>query len=122
MTPGTLGPQPGTLPAPRAWAAHLAQGQGGASPLTPAALATTLTAAEAARVQRHRDQLMSALRARDRVALVSAKQQVLEAAFCPHEVPGTAGVATAPSPALRRALRDLSWRMAALLLPRSPGC
>jgi len=122
MTPGALGPQPGIPPALRTWAAHLAQGSGGAGPLTPAALATTLTAAEAARVQRHRDQLMSALRARDRVALVSAKQQVLEAAFCPHEVPGTAGVATAPSPALRRALRDLSWRMAALLLPRSPGC
>ena len=66
--------------------------------------------------------LMSALRARDRVALVSAKQQVLEAAFRPHEAPGTASAATAPSPALRRALRDLSWRMAALLLPRSPGC
>ena len=122
MTPGTLGPQPGTLPAPRTWAAHLAQGPGGAGPLTQAAWATTLTAAEAARVQRHRDQLMSALRARDRVALVSAKQQVLEAAFCPREAPGSASAATAPSPALRRALRDLSWRMAALLLPRSPGC
>ena len=38
------------------------------------------------------------------------------------EAPGSASAATAPSPALRRALRDLSWRMAALLLPRSPGC
>ncbi len=122
MTPGTLGPQPGTPPAPRTWAAHLAQGPGDAGPLTPAALATTLTAAETARVQRHRDQLMSALRARDRVALVSAKQQVLEAAFSPREAPGSASATTAPSPALRRALRDLSWRMAALLLPRSPGC
>ena len=122
MTPGTLGPQPCILPAPRTWAAHLAQGPGGAGPHTPALAPPTLTAAEAARVQRHRDQLMSALRARDRVALVSAKQQVLEAAFCPREAPGTASAATAPSPALRRALRDLSWRMAALLLPRSPGC
>lgn len=121
MTPGTLGPQPGSSPTPRAWAVHLVQGPAGAGPNTPA-WATTLTAAEAARVQRHRDQLMSALRARDRVALVSAKQQVLEAAFRPHEAPGTVDAATAPSPALRRALRDLSWRMAALLLPRSPGC
>ncbi|GDY38410.1 hypothetical protein [Acidovorax sp. NB1] len=119
MTPGALGPQPGIPPAPRTWAAHLAQGQGGAGPHTPA-LATTLTAAEAARVQRHRDQLMNALRARDRVALLSAKQQVLEAAFSPCEATGVAGAATAPSPALRRALRDLTWRMAALLLPRSP--
>lgn len=121
MTPGTLGPQPGIPPALRTWAVHLAQGPGGAGPATPA-WAPTLTAAEATRVQRHRDQLMSALRARDRVALVSAKQQVLEAAFCPREAPGSASAATAPSPALRRALRDLSWRMAALLLPRSPGC
>ncbi len=121
MTPSTMGPQPGTPPALRTWAVHLAQGPGGAAPATPA-WAPTLTAAEAARVQRHRDQLMSALRARDRVALVSAKQQVLDAAFCPHEAPGTASAATTPSPALRRALRDLSWRMAALLLPRSPGC
>lgn len=112
MTSGTLNPQSGTPPAPRHWAVHLAQGAG---PHTPA-----LTAAEAARVQRHRDQLMAALRARDRVALVSAKQQVLEAAFCPSDTPGAAGVPTA-SPALRCALRDLAWRMAALLLPRSPG-
>lgn len=114
MTPGTMGPQPSTPSAPRSWTLHLAQNLAGAAPHTPA-----LTAAEAARVQRHRDQLMAALRAQDRLALVSAKQQVLEAAFCPHDAPGTAG-APAASPALRRALRDLSWRMAALLLPRSP--
>ena len=105
------------------WAQYLAQAQALTPPAgTGPARGTALTAAEAARVQRHRDQLMSALRARDRVALVSAKQQVLEAAFCPREAPGSASAITAPSPALRRALRDLSWRMAALLLPRSPGC
>ena len=119
MTPGTLGPQPGILPAPRTWAAHLAQGPGGAGPLTPAAWATTLTAAEAARVQRHRDQLMSALRARDRVALGCAKQCVLEAAFCPRSEHSPA--AAPDSPALRRALRELCWCMAALVLPRGPG-
>lgn len=95
-----------------AWARHLA------SPPGPMGLAPTLTLAEAERVQRHRDQLLAALRAHDRAALVSAKQQVLDAAFSPRDArsPATA----ADSPALRRALRDLSWRMAAFLLPRNP--
>lgn len=115
MTPGPTCPPPGLPPAAGPWALHLVHSPGGAATCTQ-----TLTAAEAARVQRHRDQLMNALRARDRVALLSAKQQVLEAAFSPCEATGVAGVATAPSPALRRALRDLTWRMAALLLPRSP--
>lgn len=105
-------PTPST--APTAWARHLAQ-----NPADPAAAAhrPTLTAAEAERVQRHRDQLMGALRAQDRLALLSAKQQVLEAAFRPNDAQGQAS--TADSPALRQALRDLSWRMAGLLLPRS---
>lgn len=100
-----------------AWARHLAQDP------ADGALATTarhrpipLTAAEAERVQRHHDQLLSALRAQDRRALHSAKQQVLEAAFRPRDAQAPAsGV---DSPALRQALRDLSWRMAGLLLPR----
>lgn len=94
----------------QAWARHLA----GPAPQPSAA---GLTAAEAARVQRYRDQLAAALQRRDRGALHSAKQQVLDAAFrpCdPHAGPGP------DSPALRRALRDLCWRMAALLLPRRP--
>ncbi|WP_225584858.1 hypothetical protein [Acidovorax sp. ACV01] len=99
---------------PRSWAQHLAGPAAGAGAHPP-----TLTLAEAERVQRHRDQLMAALRAQDRVALVSAKQQVLEAAFCPRSDPSPVGVQD--SPAMRRALRDLSWCMAALLLPRSPG-
>lgn len=87
-----------------AWARHLA---------SPAPCTTAhqplLTAAEAERVQRHRDQLLNALQAQDRLALLGAKHQVLEAAFGPRD---------ADSPALRGALRDLSWRMAGLLLPR----
>lgn len=71
-----------------------------------------MSPAEAARVQRHHDRLMAALRERDRAALSSAKQEVLEDAF------GRPTPGAAPSPALRRALRDLSWRMAGLLLPR----
>lgn len=100
-----------------------------------------LTTAEATRVQRHHDRLMAALRARDRLALMRAKQNVLDEVYRPQgggsgnsgdsgqgarQAPGAAGceVATceaADSPALRRALRDLSWRMAALLVPRNPG-
>lgn len=98
-----------------AWALHLAQ--------NPVATATShrpaLTAAEAERVQRHRDQLMRALGAQDRQALQGAKQQVLEAAFRPCDAQGPASAAD--SPALRQALRDLSWRMAGLLLPRGRG-
>ena len=106
MSPQTTTPTP--------WAAHLAHTSAG--PITPL---PGLTPTEAARVQRHRDQLLAALRARDRVALGCAKQQVLEAAFCPRN---ECRPATAPdSPALRRALRELCWCMAALVLPRGPG-
>lgn len=97
------------------WAQHLAGPAAGAAQPPAAAL----TMAEAARVQRYRDQLMAALRAQDRRALRSAKQQVLDAAFCPRAAGGPQ--AGADSPAVRRALRDLSWRMAAVLLVRSPG-
>ncbi|WP_298208489.1 hypothetical protein [Acidovorax sp.] len=100
---------PAALAPSTTWALHLAQNP--AAPVTP-----TLTAAEAERVQRHRDQLMGALGAQDRQALQSAKQQVLEAAFRPRDAQGPASAAD--SPALRQALRDLSWRMAGLLLPR----
>lgn len=102
-----------TPPLTTAWARHLA------SPPGPLGLAPTLTLAEAERVQRHRDQLLAALRAEDRAALISAKQQVLDAAFSPRDARSNPASA-ADSPALRRALRDLSWRMAAFLLPRSP--
>lgn len=97
---------------PLSWAQHLAGPAAGA-----AARPSMLTLAEAERVQRHRDQLMAALRAQDRVALICAKEQVLEAAFCP--LSDASSVGEQDSPAVRRALRDLSWRMAALLLPRS---
>ncbi len=103
-----------TRTSPLSWAQHLASPAAGTAAHPP-----TLTQAEAERVQRHRDQLMAALRAQDRVALVCAKQQVLEAAFCPRS--GTSPASVEDSPAVRRALRDLSWRMAALLLPRSAG-
>lgn len=106
MSPQTTTPTP--------WAAHLAHNSAG--PITPL---PGLTPTEAARVQRHRDQLLAALRARDRVALGCAKQQVLAAAFC---APGEhRGADAQDSPALRRALRELCWCMAALVLPRGPG-
>ncbi|QNP58310.1 hypothetical protein [Paenacidovorax monticola] len=79
------------------WATHLSE----ARPLP----ATALTDAEAARVQRHRDRLLAALQARDRDALRGAKQAVLQAAY-------RAG----GRPALRQALRQLSWHMAGWLL------
>jgi hypothetical protein len=99
-----------TAPAPlqSSWARYLAGPPAGAAP----SCGSPLTMAEAARVQRYRDQLMAALRAQDRPALRSAKQQVLAAAFGPCDARPT------ESPAVRRALRDLSWRMAALLLVR----
>jgi len=110
------------------WAQYLAQAQALTPPAsTGPARGTALTAAEAARVQRHRDQLMAALRSQDRLALHCAKQQVLDAAFCPGRPEadldhgGPAGGA-ADSPALRRALRDLAWHSAALLLSRRPEC
>lgn len=68
-----------------------------------------LSLAEALRVQRYQDRLLRAVEARDRAALRHAKQDVLQAAYQP-EQPVT--------PALRHALRLLSWRMAGLLLPR----
>lgn len=92
---------------PTPWAQHLADP---ASCLS--APLTTLTWAEAQRVQRHRDRLMAALRAHDRRALLGAKDQVLAEAF------DASAASAANSPALRRALRDLSWRMAGLILPR----
>ena len=110
------------------WAQYLAQAQALTPPAgTGPARGTALTAAEANRVQRHRDQLMAALRSQDRLALHSAKQQVLDAAFCPHRTEadhshGGPASGAADSPALRRALRDLAWRTAALLLPRRPEC
>jgi hypothetical protein len=96
------------------WAQHLvAPAEGvGAAPWQP-----VLSPAEAARVQRHQDRLMAALQAQDRVALLCAKQEVLADVYCSGSAWG-APVATR-STALRCALRDLSWRMAGLLLPRS---
>lgn len=97
-------------PPPQSWAQHLAGSRALPRP------GVGLTAEEAARVQRYRDQLLDALRAQDRPALRSAKQQVLEAAF------GSGGAAPPQSgpasPAVRRALRDLAWRMAGVLLVR----
>ncbi|GAB2525298.1 hypothetical protein [Simplicispira piscis] len=78
------------------WAQHLM------APVT--AQQTALPPAEALRLARLHDRLLSALQANDRAALRCAKQEVLQAAFTP-----------AGTPALRRALRALVWRMAALL-------
>jgi len=100
------------LALPTHWAQHL---MGPAATTGPKQAA--LSATEAARVQRHRDQLMAALQAQDRMALLCAKQQVLDGAFCPGNA--SANTDAQDSPALRRALRDLSWRMAGLLLPHS---
>ena len=69
-----------------------------------------LTLPEARRVQRYYDRLMRALHERDRAALRHAKQQVLAAAYAPRR--------RAVTPALRQALRQLAWRMAALLPAR----
>lgn len=99
------------------WAHHLV-----AHATSPVPGEMTLSPTEAARVQRHHDRLMAAWRAQDRLALHHAKQEVLDGAFSTvvAEVPPafSPARAVAPSPALRRALRDLSWRMAGLLLPR----
>jgi len=82
--------------AANAWAQHL---------MAPVVVEQTqLPALEALRVQRLHDQLFAALQARDRTALRSARQAVLDAALVQ---PG--------SPAERSALRALAWRMAALL-------
>jgi hypothetical protein len=66
-----------------------------------------LSAAEVQRVDHYRLQLFNALQAQDRQALQAAKQAVLDQAYR-HGAPV----------ALRRALRELSWHMAGLLLPR----
>ncbi|MFN3438090.1 MAG: hypothetical protein ACK41V_10375 [Acidovorax sp.] len=95
------------------WAQHLVSpaADGGSAPWQP-----VLSPAEAARVQRHQDRLMAALQAHDRVALLRAKQEVLADVYRPGSACDAA--AATPSTALRGALRDLSWRMAGLLLPR----
>ena len=79
-----------------AWARHLT------APV--AAPHTGLSPAEALRLQRLHDRLLTALQANDRAALRSTRQEVLHAAFTP-----------AQSPGLRTALHALVWRMAALL-------
>lgn len=99
MTAGLHAARVGERDAARAWARHLV------GPVTLRAPA--LSAPEAQRVQHLRDQLMAALQARDRSALEQARQEVLQAVY--HQPVSTA---------LRRALRELSWRMAALLLSR----
>lgn len=78
-----------------------------------------LTAAEAARVQRHCDHIMAALRRKDRSALIQAKEAVLDEAFRSGPAQGGDNTSVAGSPALRRTLRDLSWHMAGWLLPIS---
>ena len=72
----------------------------------PAPACAGLSETEAQRLERHRQRLLHALQAQDRRALHTAKQALLRSAY--HRP------ATAP---LRRALRDLSWWMAAMLLP-----
>lgn len=69
-----------------------------------------LSRAEAQRVQRYQERLLRAIETRDRAALHSAKQDVLQVAYQP-----PSGV----TPALRQALRMLSWHMAGMLLPRT---
>jgi len=70
-----------------------------------------LSRAEAQRVQHYHDRLMHALQARDRAALRQTKQDVLQAAYLRRQ-PTT--------PALRYALRRLSWWMAGMRLSRQP--
>ncbi|MCJ0765149.1 hypothetical protein [Variovorax terrae] len=60
-----------------------------------------LTEAEARCVQRYYDRLLAALQARDLLALHDAQQVVLRAAY-----------RSRARPALRRALKELTWRMA----------
>jgi hypothetical protein len=93
------------------WAAYLS----GGAPGTVARLSER----EAVRVQRYQDHLLQALQSRDKAALRTAKHDVMTAAYGQ----GTAGGPTrpgtpspSPSPALRRALRELAWRMSGLLL------
>ncbi len=63
-------------------------------------------------VQRYHDRLLQALAAQDRAALRCAKQDVLKAAYA------TPPAGSMPA-AMRRALRELAWRMAGMRLPRS---
>lgn len=79
-------------------------------PQPPEGCGPALTFTEVQRVQRYQDRLSRAIAARDRQSLHRAKQQVLAAAYAPRR--------RAVSPALRQALRQLSWHMAALLLTR----
>ncbi len=119
-----------TSPAPAsdAWARHLAcaahraaHDTQGPAPARRAGLGAPLSAQEAHRVQRYQDRLIAAVLARDRSALRDAKQAVLEAAFGgPGDTARGAGGASG-SPAMRRALRELCWRMAGLVLPRQRG-
>ena len=84
-----------------------------APPLTPALArpqpggTPALAAPDALRVQCLREQIESALAECDRAALQGAKQEVLHAAY-----------RQAHPAATRRALVELSWHMAGLLLPR----
>ena len=100
-TPATPMQTPLGAKAPEVWAHYLAS--------AAAAAVSGLSEGEALRLQRHRDRLVAALQEQDRAALEQAKQDVLQATCLP---PG--------SSALRRALRELSWRMAGLRLPRRP--
>lgn len=81
------------------WAPALARPQPGGTP--------ALAAPDALQVRRLREQIESALADRDRAALHGAKQEVLHAAY-----------RQAHPAAARRALVELSWHMAGLLLPR----
>lgn len=98
------------------WASYLA----GGAPVTVA----YLSACEALRVQRYQDHLLQALQARDKAALHAAKHDVMVAAFgqaaeVVHPQPGTPP--SSASPALRRALRDLAWRMSGMLVHERSG-
>lgn len=81
---------------PSVWTRHLMAPVLDAQPALPSH--------EAVRLHQLHDRLTAALLARDRTAMRSARQAVLHAALAQ---PG--------SPALRRSLRGLAWRMAALL-------
>lgn len=106
-------PMDSQLACPSTWTRHLmVLASTGAAHLPP------LSEAEAQRVQRHRDRLLAALQAHDRHALLAAKQQVLQDAFGAPEDAGPGPARVTPSAALRCALRDLSWRMAGLLVQR----
>ncbi len=69
-----------------------------------------LSHAEAQRVQRYQERLAKALAARDQRRLRETKRSILQAAYAP--------IKAGTSPALRTALRQLTWQMAAMLLTR----